>query len=211
VFGSRGPTADGRQKPEIVAPGYRIRAARSTPVAGWSGEPRLCVKSGTSMAAPSVSGTIALMLQAAGRPLTIDEIRSLLIGTADPTPHGRSSHRLGYGYLNTAAAVDAARRITASVPLTTGPQGVSAPSLGLAPGPLATAPQAASAPAPSPPARPAASASAPVHEDAGDADEADEDWDYAPDDLGASEGGARAVIRLEDVHEALMELEEGEG
>jgi subtilisin family serine protease len=117
VFSSRGPTADGRQKPELVAPGFRILAARSMPAGGWNGERRLTVKSGTSMAAPWVSGTVALMFQAAGRPLTINEVRSLLIGTADPPPGpGRSSTRLGYGYLNPAAAVAAARRIGADTP-----------------------------------------------------------------------------------------------
>ena len=113
-FTSRGPTADGRQKPEIAAPGYRIRAARSLPRNGWQdGEPKLTVKSGTSMAAPAVSGTVALMMAAAGRPLTIHEIRRALIGSADPHPgpSGRSSTQLGYGYLNTAAAVAAAQRI----------------------------------------------------------------------------------------------------
>lgn len=112
-FSSRGPTADGRQKPEISAPGYMVRAARSMPRRGWRGnESRLCVKSGTSMAAPWVSGTVALMMQAAGRPLNVHEIRRTLIGTADPHPGptGRSSTKLGYGYLNTAAAVAAARR-----------------------------------------------------------------------------------------------------
>jgi subtilisin family serine protease len=110
-FSSRGPTADGRQKPEISAPGYRIRAARSMPRAGWNGEPKLCVKSGTSMAAPHVAGTVALMMQAAGRKLSIHEVRSILIGTADPGdgPRGRSSTRIGYGYLNVRAAVETAR------------------------------------------------------------------------------------------------------
>lgn len=122
IFSSRGPTADGRQKPELVAPGYRILAARSLPAGGWSGQPRLTVKSGTSMAAPWVSGTVALMFQAAGRPLTIHEVRSLLIGTADPHPgpSGRSSTRLGYGYLNITAAVEAARRL-AGEPVTRPP------------------------------------------------------------------------------------------
>jgi subtilisin family serine protease len=114
-FSSRGPTADGRQKPEISAPGHRIRAARSLPRDGWRGEPRLVVKSGTSMAAPSVCGTVALMFQAAGRPLTIHEVRRILVGTADPHtgPSGLSSSQLGYGYLNVRAAVEAARRLRA--------------------------------------------------------------------------------------------------
>jgi hypothetical protein len=116
-FSSRGPTADGRQKPELCAPGFRIRAARSMPRGGWPGDgPRLTVKSGTSMAAPWVSGTVALMFQAAARPLTIHEVRSLLIGSADPLADARSSTRLGYGYLNPAAAVDAARRVGAEPP-----------------------------------------------------------------------------------------------
>ncbi len=113
IFSSRGPTADGRQKPELAAPGYHIRAARSMPRDGWHGERRLCVKSGTSMAAPWVSGTVALMFAAAGRPLAIHEIRRVLIGTLDPHagPPGRSSTQLGYGYLNIPKAVEAARRL----------------------------------------------------------------------------------------------------
>jgi len=113
-FSSRGPTADGRQKPEIAAPGYRVRAARSRPKQGWQpGDSRLTVKSGTSMAAPWVSGTVALMMSAARRPLTIHEIRCILIGAADPHagPSGRTSTQLGYGYLNVAKAVEAAREL----------------------------------------------------------------------------------------------------
>jgi hypothetical protein len=113
-FSSRGPTADGRQKPEVAAPGFKVLAARSLPRRGWRGERRLVAKSGTSMAAPWVSGTVALMFAAAKRPLTVHEVRRALIGTVDPHPHpgpaGRTSTQLGYGYLNTAAAV-AARRI----------------------------------------------------------------------------------------------------
>ena len=116
-FSSRGPTADGRQKPEIAAPGFKILAARSLPRQGWRGERKLVAKSGTSMAAPWVSGTVALMFGAAKRPLNIHEVRRALLGTAEPPrgPSGRTSTQLGYGYLNTAAAVVAARRISADV------------------------------------------------------------------------------------------------
>lgn len=70
------------------------------------------------MAAPWVSGTVALMFAAAGRPLTIHEVRRALIGSVDPHagPSGRSSTRLGYGYLNTAGAVALARQIGKEAP-----------------------------------------------------------------------------------------------
>ncbi len=106
-FSSRGPTADGRQKPEIAAPGYRIRAARSMPRRRLARRvASSCVKSGTSMAAPWVSGTVALMMAAAGRPLTIsrdpsrpDRIGRSASGAVGPHLHAArlrlSQHRGG--------------------------------------------------------------------------------------------------------------------
>jgi len=114
AFSSAGPTRDGRVKPEIVAPGVAIRAARSTPPAD-SPDARYTTKSGTSMAAPHVAGTVALMFEAAGRPLEVADTRALLFASADCAPLGRDGlpardlHRLGYGYLDTAAAERAAR------------------------------------------------------------------------------------------------------
>jgi serine protease AprX len=81
-FSSRGPTGDGRLKPDLVAPGERIiscaagaeqqkyarELARVDTAAGATdGKPVLyCEMSGTSMAAPHVSGAIAAFLSVRG-------------------------------------------------------------------------------------------------------------------------------------------------
>jgi subtilisin family serine protease len=57
-FSSRGPTADGRLKPDLVAPGERIGSCRSGG-RGTRHEELYVDLSGTSMAAPHVSGLLA--------------------------------------------------------------------------------------------------------------------------------------------------------
>lgn len=119
VFSSSGPTRDGRQKPDLCAPGVRVLAARSRP-RRWHGQddgappPTSTRMSGTSMAAPHVTGTIALMFEAAPRPLAIDETRRLLLASTDPLPLDApltARRRVGSGFLNTGAAVEAARSL----------------------------------------------------------------------------------------------------
>jgi subtilisin family serine protease len=64
-FSSRGPTADGRQKPDLVAPGERILSCRhDRPPDGKRVEDLYVEMSGTSMAAPHVSGILAAFLSA---------------------------------------------------------------------------------------------------------------------------------------------------
>ncbi|MFE3830371.1 S8 family serine peptidase [Streptomyces sp. NPDC059092] len=63
-FSSTGPTADGSLKPDITAPGVNIVAARSA--TGWMGKPAAdgyVSASGTSMAAPHVAGSAAIVAQ----------------------------------------------------------------------------------------------------------------------------------------------------
>lgn len=64
-FSSRGPTADGRMKPDCVAPGERIFSVRNDApesAMGLAFEQLYTEMSGTSMAAPHVSGLIAAFL-----------------------------------------------------------------------------------------------------------------------------------------------------
>lgn len=64
-FSSRGPTADGRQKPDLVAPGERILSCRHRFGAANGRLDDLYVEmSGTSMAATHVSGILAAFLSA---------------------------------------------------------------------------------------------------------------------------------------------------
>lgn len=90
-FSSRGPTGDGRLKPDIVAPGERIRS--SLPGGEW-GE-----LDGTSMAAPHVSGAAAMLIarysELSGQPR---KIKRILCESA--TDLGRERSFQGHGMLD---------------------------------------------------------------------------------------------------------------
>jgi subtilisin family serine protease len=93
---SAGTTRDGRRKPELSAPGHEVLAARSRL------RSKLVPRSGTSMAAPAVSGLVALIYAQAkrtGRSLTIGKLREKLLRHLDRSPPaGRKWHpRYGFG------------------------------------------------------------------------------------------------------------------
>lgn len=107
-FSSAGPTRDGRQKPELSAPGHGVSAAHSRTKTG------VVIKSGTSMAAPAVAGALALLLaEAAARGVALDigGIRALLLGGLRAAPGAQGWHtRWGGGTLDVAAAMAALPR-----------------------------------------------------------------------------------------------------
>ncbi|HYM22694.1 MAG TPA: S8 family peptidase, partial [Vicinamibacterales bacterium] len=116
-YSSSGPTfIDFEAKPDLVAPGtgtvslavpgstfYVTKAASLLAgTVGLGSKPYLAL-SGTSMAAPVVSGSVALMLQANPN-LTPNLIKAILQYTAQPYP-GYSPLRQGAGFVNTLGAV----------------------------------------------------------------------------------------------------------
>jgi serine protease AprX len=120
-FSSAGPTAvDFEAKPDLVAPGvgtvslavpgstFYIEKVTSLLDGSFSlGSKPYLALSGTSMAAPVVAGTVALMLQA-NPSLTPNLIKALLQYTAQVYP-GYSPLREGAGFLNTLGAVRLAK------------------------------------------------------------------------------------------------------
>lgn len=95
-FSSRGPTGDGRLKPDLVAPGEKILGPT----------PDECeeVKDGTSMAAPHVSGGAAMLMarhsELIGQP---EKIKKILCETA--TDLGRERYFQGHGLVDILRAI----------------------------------------------------------------------------------------------------------
>ena len=126
AWSSRGPTAAGLAKPDLVAPGRTLVSLRSPGSTIEQNNPKALLSpsyirgSGTSQAAAVTSGAAALLL--ASRPsLTPDQVKALLTSTSSPISNtGRYTQ--GAGRLQLEGAV------TAPVPTTT--QTLSASGLG---------------------------------------------------------------------------------
>jgi len=108
-FSSRGPTADGVAKPDLVAPGVSLvsdRAPDST-VDAFRPAARLGTGlfkgTGTSQAAAVVAGVVARMLDV-NPALTNDQIKGVLVATADRRVAGEGA---GAGFVDAAAATAA--------------------------------------------------------------------------------------------------------
>ena len=101
-FSSRGPVSPFYIKPDIVAPGAYINTTQNN--AGYN------FTSGTSYAAPHVSGAAALLMQK-NPDINHHEIKSLLLTTAEPVSdaYGNwpSANASGAGRLNIAKAFEA--------------------------------------------------------------------------------------------------------
>ncbi|MCC6857059.1 MAG: S8 family peptidase [Bryobacterales bacterium] len=103
-FSSKGPTGDGRLKPDLVAPGERILSCLSTKGDPAAPANRYTEDSGTSMAAPHVSGVIAAFLsirrEYIGQP---EAVKKIFMSTA--TDLGRNHSFQGRGLVDLMRAI----------------------------------------------------------------------------------------------------------
>lgn len=116
-FSSRGPTLDGRMKPDITAPGMALSSSVSSLANEFDRSAATAVSnkgmksyyygmmSGTSMASPFVTGTLALWLEANPK-LTPENVKTILQETAINDSYtgnvsDKGSNIWGYGKIDT--------------------------------------------------------------------------------------------------------------
>lgn len=112
-FSSWGPTDDGRIKPDVTANGYELYSTVAFVPGSWppvASDESYDYKSGTSMASPSVSGSIGLLLQYIHnefpfRPILASELKALIINTVDEAGNWQGpDYAFGWGVMNTERA-----------------------------------------------------------------------------------------------------------
>jgi subtilisin family serine protease len=107
-FSSKGPTGDGRPKPDLVAPGEKIISCaagkKRNDLKARNNDAEYLEDSGTSMAAPHVSGAIAAFLsirqEFIGRP---EEVKQIFLSTA--TDLKREKYFQGHGLVDLMRAI----------------------------------------------------------------------------------------------------------
>jgi serine protease AprX len=112
AFSAYNTTEDGFAKPDLVAPGRNlVSLLASTSAEGYTSQLKHRVNayyfrmSGTSMAAPVVSGVVALLLQ--DEPgLNPDQVKDRLVATANQSWTGYTASKAGAGVVNAQAAVN---------------------------------------------------------------------------------------------------------
>jgi subtilisin family serine protease len=106
---SRGGTRDGRNKPEVAAPGVGIMSSYAQGGRTFPGQsipyPMRLAMTGTSMSAPHVTGIVALLLQR-NPVLTSEQVRKILIASADNMLERTGfDEAWGYGAVNAERAI----------------------------------------------------------------------------------------------------------
>ncbi|HHD77785.1 MAG TPA: hypothetical protein ENK97_03270, partial [Campylobacteraceae bacterium] len=104
-FSNTGPVKNGRIKPDIVTKGYRVLSVDAKSDDGYQ------YMNGTSMAAPAVTGAMALLeeayLRANQTRMREDTAKALIANTAEDLGRKGPDYEYGFGLLNTLAAVKA--------------------------------------------------------------------------------------------------------
>lgn len=107
ITSSQGPTRDNRKKPEVLAPGTDINAAK-----GFSNDDndRWISMTGTSMASPYVCGVAAWMLSI-DKKLTAAQIQGIMIRTSKPLPGDdyKWKDNTGFGVIDVKACLEEAK------------------------------------------------------------------------------------------------------
>jgi subtilisin family serine protease len=129
AFSSRGPTADGRLKPDVVAPGTNIVSARSKhpkadPAESWGiYDDNYLYMGGTSMATPLTSGAMAIVREHLLKQMGVSSVSAALMkatmantaedlfpgqfgqGAGQEQPTRRPNNHEGWGRVNLATLV----------------------------------------------------------------------------------------------------------